>query len=76
MSISQSIGQNIITLRKAKGITQEQLALETEMSVTNLRNIEHGRANPTIKSLERIAQSLDEPFSKIVNVDGVSGNYE
>lgn len=76
MSVSQSIGKNIVALRKSKGMTQEKLALETDMSVTNLRNIERGRANPTIKSLERIAETLNEPFIKIIDFNETDDSYE
>lgn len=40
------IGRIIVVLRERKGLTQEKLALEAEMSVTYLRRIEHGRAKP------------------------------
>ena len=46
MSIFVEIGTTIVSLRKEKGLTQEQLALECEISVSYLRRIEHGEANP------------------------------
>ena len=42
MSIFVEIGTTIVSLRKEKGLTQEQLALECEISVSYLRRIEHG----------------------------------
>ena len=42
------IGRTVVVMRERKGLTQEKLALEAEMSVTYLRRIEHGRANPTL----------------------------
>ena len=44
------IGRTVVVMRERKGLTQEKLALEAEMSVTYLRRIEHGRANPTLGS--------------------------
>ena len=38
------IGRTVVVMRERKGLTQEKLALEAEMSVTYLRRIEHGRA--------------------------------
>ena len=49
----------IVSLRKEKGLTQEQLALECEISVSYLRRIEHGQANPTIHALWRLAEVLE-----------------
>ena len=46
MSIFVEIGTTIVSLRKEKGLTQEQLALECEISVSYLRRIEHGRQTP------------------------------
>ena len=43
------IGRTVVVMRERKGLTQEKLALEAEMSVTYLRRIEHGRANPTLR---------------------------
>ena len=41
MTNAAEIGRNIVLLRKAKNISQEQLALRAEMSVSFLRDIEH-----------------------------------
>ena len=58
MTNAAEIGRNIVLLRKAKNISQEQLALRAEMSVSFLRDIEHGQANPSLDSLERLADIL------------------
>ena len=59
MSIFVEIGTTIVSLRKEKGLTQEQLALECEISVSYLRRIEYGEANPTIHALWRLAEVLE-----------------
>jgi len=59
MPIHDEIGDTIVLLRKQRGYTQEHLALECEISVSYLRRIEHGDANPTINELWRIAEVLD-----------------
>ena len=58
MSVLGEIGATVIYLRKEKGLTQERLALECAISVSYLRLIEHGNANPTINELWRIAEVL------------------
>ena len=63
MSYKVEIGKNIVSLRKLKQISQEQLALGSEMSISYLRAIEHGRANPTLDALSRLAATLDVPLA-------------
>lgn len=62
MLYSVEIGKNIVDLRRRRGFSQEQLALESEVSVSYLRDIEHGRANPSLDVLEAIANTLDVPL--------------
>ena len=75
MSIYEEIGETIVYLRKLKGITQENLALETGISVSYLRLIEHGNANPTINELWKIAEVLEvelrNPFDAAVAVGAI-----
>ena len=58
MWILDEIGESIVVLRKQKGWTQERLALDSDISVSYLRLIEHGQANPTIRELLKIASVL------------------
>lgn len=62
MSINEDIGKAIVDIRKQKGLSQEYLALECDMSVSYLRRIEHGTANPTINEFSRIANVLEADF--------------
>ena len=75
MSIYEEIGETIVYLRKEKGLTQENLALETGISVSYLRSIEHGNANPTINELWKIAEvlggELRNPFAVAVTAGAV-----
>jgi transcriptional regulator with XRE-family HTH domain len=50
--------QRIKELRKEKGLTQFDLATEIGIDDANLRKIESGKTNPTIKTIYRIAQAL------------------
>ncbi|MBQ4094175.1 MAG: helix-turn-helix transcriptional regulator [Oscillospiraceae bacterium] len=68
MHVSKQIGKNIVALRMQKGITQEHLALYSDVSVTYLRSIEYGRANPSVQLLARLADTLEEPFSTVTYV--------
>ena len=62
MTIHDDIGRTIVDIRASRSLSQEQLALECEMSVSYLRRIEHGTANPTINELSRIVAVLGAEF--------------
>ena len=62
MSIHEEIGRAIVDIRTYRGYSQEYLALECDMSVSSLRRIEHGTANPTIDELSHIAKVLEVDF--------------
>jgi len=54
----QRLGECIITARRRMGISQEQLALLSDVDRTYLARIEEGKANPTIKILNKLARTL------------------
>lgn len=53
----QVIGQNLEAMRRQHGYSQEYLSDEAEISLSNYRDIEHGRGNPTIETLGKIANT-------------------
>lgn len=57
--------QNIVLLRREKGMTQKELAYMAGISTVWLRDIEHGCANVTVRKLERIANALDISFLEL-----------
>lgn len=59
MELKRILGKNIVERRIQADITQQQLAANAEISVSHLRNIEHGRGNATIDMIERISRSLN-----------------
>lgn len=63
MSIQAKIGRTIVAIRTANGITQEELAYGVGMSVSHLRRIEHGKGNPTLDTLIRLANELNGRLS-------------
>ena len=62
MSIPEEIGRNIIFLRKVSGVSRDWLADEAQITRSHLYSIEHGKANPTVEILAKIANALDVPF--------------
>ncbi|MNW38757.1 anaerobic benzoate catabolism transcriptional regulator [compost metagenome] len=56
------IGENIRILRLKNGLSQEQLALLSNMNTSYIGQIERGEKNPTIRTLEKIANALKIDF--------------
>ena len=54
------IGRSIRARRRACGLSQEGLALLAEMSTSNLRAIERGTGDLTVKTLARIQKVLNK----------------
>ncbi|WP_343264700.1 helix-turn-helix transcriptional regulator, partial [Ligaoa zhengdingensis] len=64
MTLKSILGQNIVTVRKEKNITQQNLATMAGISVSHLRSIEHGKGNTTVDIIERVSSCLKiQPYS-------------
>ena len=61
--------QRIRELREEKGLTQVRLAVAADMNPATLNRIEMGRANPNLKTLERLAGALDITVSRLLEDD-------
>lgn len=48
------LNEKIRTLRRAKGLTQQELATRAQVGLATIQNIEAGRANPELSTLESI----------------------
>ena len=60
------VGQRIARVRKARGLTQEQLAEELRIAARALQKIESGSANLTLRTVARLASALQiEPAALI-----------
>lgn len=66
MSILKEIGNNIVTIRKRQGLTQEDLAGLADMDRSYLSEIENGHKNLSVLSLFRIAEALKVDVQKIL----------
>jgi transcriptional regulator with XRE-family HTH domain len=54
----QVVGANIGRLRRARGLTQEELAFKSEIDLTYMGGIERGSRNPSLLVMARIAKAL------------------
>ncbi len=59
MNELEIIGNNIVKLRKAKDLTQEDLCGLAQIDRSYLSELENGKMNATIKSLVTIANALE-----------------
>jgi len=58
MDAVQLLALNVRKLRKAKGLSQEELALDADMKRTYLSDLERGTRNPSVRALGRLAAAL------------------
>lgn len=62
------LGEKIIHTRKKKSLSQEQLALLSDINRTYLSKIEKGKANPSVKILGKIAKTLKIKIKNLLEV--------
>jgi len=65
------LGENVRSLRRERGLTQEQLAFEAKIDLTYVGGIERGRRNPSLLVIARIGAALGvEPADLIAQSKG------
>lgn len=64
-----SFGKKLLELRKQKGLSQEDLALDLNLSQSSISNYESGHTNPDIAVLEKISQYFEIPIVELLNSD-------
>lgn len=62
-------GEHLRKLRKAKGLSQQQLALRAEISKNQVGNIERGEVNITLTSAKAICSVLDIKLRDLFDFD-------
>lgn len=65
MDITKSVGPAIRVLRDKAGISQEELAARAELDRTYVSGIERGARNPSVKSLQRVANGLEVGLDEV-----------
>jgi transcriptional regulator with XRE-family HTH domain len=67
MDIKLKVGQRIKTLRKELELSQEALALKSEVDRTYMTDVENGRRNVSLEILEKIIKALEISFAEFFN---------
>jgi len=56
--VLEKFGERMQKIRKASGVSQEELASKLSMHRTYIGMVERGERNPTIRTLYKIAKAL------------------
>lgn len=70
MDMRKLVGRNFARLRRAKGLTQEQVEERSGFSQQYLSSLERGRRNPTVITLYELARALDVSHVELLEPDG------
>lgn len=70
-TLRKFIGNRIRTLRKQKGMTQEELAEKADMLYQYISGVERGSRNISIDSLEKILVALDVEYDQFFPFDNL-----
>ncbi len=63
---SKKLGENIKKLRVQKGMNQLELCSILRVDTAYISNIENGKKNPTLKTVEKIAKVLKVDVNKLL----------
>ena len=69
MGTKELLGRRVRELRKARGLTLERLAEKANVDVKYLGNIERGKENPTVATLEKLAGALSVKVHQILTFE-------
>lgn len=70
MDMRRLVGRNFARIRRAQGLTQEQIAERSGFSQQYLSGLERGRRNPTVVTVYELAQVLGVSHLELLRPDG------
>lgn len=65
-----NVAEAVRQLRRARGLSQRQLAARMSVPRTYISKIENGKAMPTLSSLSRLAEALRTPMADLLQDAG------
>ncbi len=72
MDMRTLIGRNFARLRKAMGLTQEEVEARSGFSQQYLSSLERGKRNPTVITIYELAQALGVDHGELLRPDDVA----
>lgn len=73
---SNLFGRNLSHYRRLIGLTQDDLGQSIGVSRTYISALEHGRANPTLRLMSRLACALQTDVGNLLSESDESMNSE
>lgn len=67
MATYKKLGEKIRIIRKERKLTQEQLAELAKIDPKSIIEIEAGKRNPTLKTLNKLAKALKTSSDKLLS---------
>jgi len=67
MESGKKLGKNLKMLRLKRKLSQGELSKSFNVDRAYISNIENGRMNPTLSTLEKIAQALKGSIKELVD---------
>lgn len=61
-----NLGKRIQDLRRRRGLTTSELAARVQVTGGFISQLEHGKADPSLQTLQRVADSLQIPLSYLL----------
>jgi len=66
--VTKKFGERMKQLRKKKELSQEKLALDIDMDLTSVNEIENGHRSPKLITMYKIAQALGVSLSELTDL--------
>lgn len=63
------LAKRLKEIRKEKGISQEELAHRSEITLSQIARIETVRTNPTVSTIFKITRALEVPLKELFNFE-------
>lgn len=71
-----NLGANIKRLRKSRGLTQQKLSADANISRSYLGDVENGRYNPSIETLKDIAKALNVELNDLLGDGAIKKGFK
>lgn len=63
-----ALGKKIQTLRETRGLTQKDLAFETDLDISTISRLERGILNPRLETVLSISSVFEIPPKKLLDI--------